>query len=546
MALIEIPPFVRADEDPPTCRTPVRGFHLRSYQLLEPVDFPRDLFQDALAEHARLLEAHAAEILSAPLDHAGKPIDDRFVAFEDMHFCATLLASDGKTHEIHKWPTVDLSYVVHRCRGIVRQLMEMPAEGCSYVVVVARGVASLQLLRGLPPLRAGEAPRHEIVERDLAVEPWEQWHLRWTDFVATWWLTPAGDLVASRVRVRPWPGSAREVTDALMTLRGRAVRRRLDAHAREHPRRRAVAILDTSVRGEEITISDRRDGDPFIKPFPEIVEALRVGREGLDPVVVYDHHWAALCWLPVATATDVAVPQPLVVKRTPAPSDAAPDDEDEDDDADGTAKPPPKIRLGPNAYLLALFDDFRPVDPWMPPPSEVHAAWRSGIALFLYAGALVPGTAVVIRGWDEDPLIRWLLVPLTFVFLCILGLGSLFRSELAELQPARRERRYRAWKQVHDELQQGTKPQKREPRKPGRKYWMRRLAERLARLERLTGLGAPEIIVEHERNLVRSAVAELEKSDADAVLAAWPTAVRHMESREARREARKKGTDKPN
>jgi hypothetical protein len=57
-----------------------------------------------------------------------------------------------------------------------------------------------------------------------------------------------------------------------------------------------------------------------------------------------------------------------------------------------------------------------------------------------------------------------------------------------------------------------------------------------------------ESIIDFERKLVRDAIAELENSDADAVLAAWPAAVRHLEPREARREARKKGggTDKPN
>ena len=83
---------------------------------------------------------------------------------------------------------------------------------------------------------------------------------------------------------------------------------------------------------------------------------------------------------------------------------------------------------------------------------------------------------------------------------------------------------------------------------PGRKYWMRRLTERLARLERLVGLDAPETIIDNERRLVRAAIAELQKSDADAVLAAWPTAVRHLEPPQERREARRqgRGTDKPN
>ena len=147
---------------------------------------------------------------------------------------------------------MDLSFVVWRCRGIVRQLMEVPPEGQTYVVVVAKGVASLQLCRGVPPKRAGEEPRLELVERDLVVEPWDQWHLRAGNFVKTWWTTPLGELVASRVRVRRWPHKGRPATDDLLMIRGRSLRKRIDAYARENPGHKPLAVLDTSLVGEEI------------------------------------------------------------------------------------------------------------------------------------------------------------------------------------------------------------------------------------------------------------------------------------------------------
>jgi hypothetical protein len=544
VGLIDIPPYVRADEDPPNGTTLVRAYHRRTYELVDPIDFPRALFTDALAEHARLLEAHSAEILAAPLDHIGKPADDRFVELEDLHFCSTVLVSDGAAHEVHRWKTVDFSFVVWRCRGIVRQLMEVPAEGSTYVVVVAKGVASLQLCRGVPPKHAGEGARLEIVERDLVVEPWDQWHLRAGDFVKTWWRTPVGELVASRVRMRRWPHEARPATDDLLMIRGRSVRQRIDAYLREHPGHKPLAVLETSLVGEEIQVSDRRQGDPYVEPFPEIVEALRVGRPGLDPVVVYCFRWAALCWLPAAGTSDVAVPEPLIVSRTPQPDDE--DDEDEGEEEGEKTPKPRKMRLSPDAKLFAFFDDFPPLDPWAPRASEVHAAWTAGLLVLGYLGmfALLL-VAFVHRAelptWGEVLVDLGVVVSAGGVLLTV----QFFRERLRNLDPVRRRWRWRAWKQVHDEIKPRTKPK---PPVPGRKFWMRKLAERLARLERLVGLDAPELIIDNERRMVRDAIAELEKSDADAVLAAWPGAVRHMEPPEVRREARKqgRGTDKPN
>jgi hypothetical protein len=550
VALINIPPYVLADEDPPTNTASVRAFHLRAYQLVEPIEFPRALFGDALAEHARLVVTHGAEILAAPLDHAGNPADHRFVALEDLHEFSSLLVSDGATHEVHRWTSVDLSYVVQRCRGIVRRLMEVPPRGLGYVVVVAGGVASLQLVRGVAPLRVGEGCRLEVVERDLVVEPWDQWHLRDGWFVRTWWRTPIGELAASRARVRAWPSNAREVTDAVLTIRGTSVRERIDAYVRENPRGRPLAIVETSVVGEEIEVVDRRGGDAFVDPFAEIVEALRVARTGLDPVVVYAYHWAALCWIAAPGQSDVALPEPLVVARSPRP-----DDEDEDEDEDGAgkegesgAKPEPRIRLSGEGYLLALFDHFPPLDPWEARAGEVHAAWRAGLLVAVFAVWLLFAIGALWFDSGRQSVVSAPAAVLAAVSVCGCALaGRLLRSRLRAIDPARRRYRWRAWKQVTDELEGAARPPKPKPAARGRKFWMRRLAERLARLERLVGLDAPENIVDYERKLVRDAIAELEKGDADAVLTAWPAAVKHLEPRAARR-AKKNGggRDEPN
>ena len=327
-------------------------------------------------------------------------------------------------------------------------------------------------------------------------------------------------------------------------IRGRSLRQRLDAYLREHPDHKPLAILETSLVGEEIYIRDRRERDRRLDPFPEIVEALRVARAGLDPVVVYAYRWASLCWLPTTGTSDVGVPEPLVLARKPQPGDD--DDDDEEDENDEGAKKPPRLRLSPDASLLALFDDFPPLDPWAPRVREVNAAWIAGLVLAVYAGLFVLALVELWSQWFGLFTDR----PLGIAAVVVGAGGTLlavhhFRWRLRQLDPAHRRYRWNAWKQVHDELQPRTKPK---PRVPGRKYWMRRLAERLARLERFVGLDAPEIIIENERRLVRNAIAELEKSDADAVLAAWPTAVRHLDPPEIRREARKqgRGTDKPN
>jgi hypothetical protein len=179
----------------------------------------------------------------------------------------------------------------------------------------------------------------------------------------------------------------------------------------------------------------------------------------------------------------------------------------------------------------------------------VNFAWIAGLALAVYAVVLVLAADTVVSRWNDLFMDR----PRGLAAVVLAACGTFlvfrfFRSRLRDIDPARRRDRWRAWKQVQDEHERRANPPKPKPRVPGRRFWMRKLAQRLARLERLVGLDAPEVIIDNERRMVRDAIAELPKSDADAVLAAWPTAVRHLEPPEVRREARKQGggADKPN
>ncbi|HEY8039198.1 MAG TPA: hypothetical protein VIF15_05360, partial [Polyangiaceae bacterium] len=324
MPLIDLPPYVLSGDLPPSARGRLPAFHMRSYDIPPPVDFPRALFADALAEHARLLERHSPAILDAPLDRYrpddddsdddDDDDDDRFVPLDSIDLVCTLLVSDGVTHEIHKLRAREVSYVVQRCRGIVRQLMESPPDGSTYVVVVARDVASLHLLRGVAPRRAGDSARLEVVERDRVVEPWDQWHRRDQDFVVTWWRTPEGELAAGRVARPPVARTVQQAVAAALALYDARLRKGLAAYGREHPRDRRLAILQTSGDGEELLFLHRREADAYLDDFPQILEALRVAMPGFDAVVVDGYFWAALRWLPTGQV-DVGVPPTLFVRR---------------------------------------------------------------------------------------------------------------------------------------------------------------------------------------------------------------------------------------
>jgi hypothetical protein len=327
MPLIEIPPYVLAGEPPPNARGWERAFHERSYLVAPPIDFPRELFAMELAEHAALLEEHLDALLGALRD-------DRRPAERDDHedgddgeasdggrtvgsidLTSSLLVSDGAEVEIHTWGATELSYVVQRCRGIVRKLMEAPGIDSTYVVVVARGVATMHRLVLVEPKR-GDRPRLDVAERDLVVEPWDQWHRPDGRAVITWWRTPLGELAASRVVRPPAPRSPAEVLDAVVALYEPSVRRGIDAYVRENPKRRGLAVVVTSRGGDDLYFVDRFEGDAWLSGFPEVVRAAEKHHPGFDPVIVdASGDFAGVRWVRVGGSRDTSAPEGMVVPR---------------------------------------------------------------------------------------------------------------------------------------------------------------------------------------------------------------------------------------
>ncbi len=265
-------------------------------------------------------------------------------------------------------------------------------------------------------------------------------------------------------------------------------------------------------------------------------------------MLVFGWEWAGLCWLASEGGADVALPEPLIAERTPQPGDGMYDDEEEDDEAEKAPKPKPKMRLGRHARMRALLlDDFPPLDPWAPRASDAHAAWRTGLVL----AVLVTLFGLVLARFLLDPEPDMVRRATTFATLVMTGgacviTGLVLRGRLRDLNPAHRRWRWRAWKQVQEEVNGEARPAEPKPRAPGRKFWMKRLAQRLSHLERFVDLHAPEPILEHAQKLVRDAIAELDPSDARAVLAAWPRAARFHARAEQGGNRNKSGTDKPN
>jgi hypothetical protein len=136
------------------------------------------------------------------------------------------------------------------------------------------------------------------------------------------------------------------------------------------------------------------------------------------------------------------------------------------------------------------------------------------------------------------------------VVIAVLGFlftGLMLRMGQLNVDLARRKRRWTDLKKAVDEEQARLRPAKPAPPVLGRKHWMRKLAQRLSRLERLVTSDAPDTFIEAERRLIRDAIAELDESDAKAVLAAWPVAAGFLEPRGTQKTAGKwRGSDKPN
>jgi hypothetical protein len=504
-ALLSVPPYLLEGRNRMYVRGPEPVFHRGPFELAEPVAFPRELFADVLREHARLVDAHAAAVMAAPLDRpwfeVGNPEDrSRHVEISALPRSTSILAVEGSVVEIHRWKPTQASWVLQRCRGIVRKLMLRLPEDHTHLVVVAGGVASLHVMRGVPPVRAGEGERLEVVQRDVVVEPWDQWHRHRDEHVVTWWRTPAGELVASRVADPPDADDGPSIGEALLRIYRDELRAALASHEPEEPGGKPLVLLRSQRSGDEIEVMDRQWAEMTLEDYPTLLAAIGGAPAGFAPIVVDLSSHATLQWCPVG-ALDVATP-PLVHAK--------------DDSRDG-----------PDPYDMK-FDDPPPVALAEVPrwARRLEVGWWVVVVLALLAGLLVSLVAMIIglalpeREEGAAALLE-VVLPVT-ALLWVYLFGRVLQPSAPGAPPPRPRRRTRF---------------------TGRKFWMGRLARRLGQLEHLVDIGAPEPIIEDSRRIVRDAIAELAPADAEAVLRAWPRAAKMAETN---RTTRTRPEDRPN
>jgi hypothetical protein len=316
--LLAIPPRVPADlRARRTCRA---TFGTRSIVLPPPVDFPWAPMQPALAEHARLLHLHKHEILHTALED--KHVRDRF-PFDNFEEIAVILAADDDgDHEVRIWWREDASWVVRRCRGIVRQLMEEPIRGRLYVVVIARGVAALHMMQGtgdehlwgydwwLPGTRRGLGLR--IATPAAVAEPWEQWHRRLGTQMATWWRLPGGEWIDDGVDILSKPRTLGEGVDRLVAHYQRRIAQDAAWVRKQYGERPAIAILSSVRGGDEVSVIPHSMRHLLVRSqHPTLRRLMTRGAAGFDPIYVKLEHGGGLRWSPRPGVTDVAPPRPV-------------------------------------------------------------------------------------------------------------------------------------------------------------------------------------------------------------------------------------------
>ncbi|MGH7295187.1 MAG: hypothetical protein ACRELB_09650, partial [Polyangiaceae bacterium] len=327
--------------------------------------------------------------------------------------------------------------------------------------------------------------RLEVVQRDVVVEPWDQWHRRRGGHVVTWWRTPTGELVASRVAAPPRSNDGPRVCETLLRAYRDELRAALARYQPDLPGGKPLVLLRSQRDGDEIEVMDRQWAEMALEDYPTIVAALGGARPGFAPIVVDTLSNAALEWCPVG-ALDVATP-PRVHAQDSTPS--------RPDYHDVVFDDPPAAAL---ARVPAWAMRLQVV--WWALATLAFCAGYLGIVEMMIVLCVLP-----TRGPRAEEVLG-VIAPVT-ALLWVYLVGLLLQPRRArEPRPAPRRR----------------------TRLPGRRYWMNCLSKRLSGLERLVDLAAPEPIVEDSRRMVRDAIAELPAADAEAVLRAWPRAAKML------------------
>jgi hypothetical protein len=211
----------------------------------------------------------------------------------------------------------------------------------------------------------------------------------------------------------------------------------------------------------------------------------------------------------------------------------------------------PADRIEPNPKPRAKRSSgFQPAPPWAPFPRDLHLAWVNGIATALALAVLVLSLLVFASTLVDER--RFAVVPLIVALAALGGLLLAYRALWRHLDRADTVMRFFDWAEwsleeetrAADAKKKGkarakvrAKPSagadEGEPRGDGKDdgddaepsdpaFWVEKLAERLARMQKFVELNAPELVVEQERQLIRRAIEKLPPAQALSVMRGWP------------------------
>jgi hypothetical protein len=192
---------------------------------------------------------------------------------------------------------------------------------------------------------------------------------------------------------------------------------------------------------------------------------------------------------------------------------------------------------------------FQPAPPWAPFPRDLHLAWVNGIATALALAVLVLSLLAFATTLVDER--RFAVVPLIVALVALGGLLLAYRALWRHLDRADTVLRFFDWAEWSAEEEMRADAKKRgkprakvrakpparsdesgrptegedegddvEPTDPA--FWVVRLAERLARMQKFVELNAPEIVMENERQLIQRAIEKLPPTQALSVMRGWP------------------------
>jgi hypothetical protein len=273
---------------------------------------------------------HQSEVLRRVLFDGDVELGEPFAMIEA---CVGVIAagSDGRT-EVHGWYRQDAARVLRRCHGIVRRIALRPRRNRFYVVVIARGVASLHLVRGTgappydPEIRGTrEGLGYRVIAPNLVAEPWSQWHARDGATMTTHWELPGGLRGSGQATLPARPAAMRDAVDRTMELNAEAI---ASARARTENVRgwgfRYIVVQSSEVFGDQVVPYQRgkhRDALRLVRRKTRREPVRHV--KGYDTVFVMLDHGVGVRWLPRGRARDVMAPRPLEMEYIARPKEVS-------------------------------------------------------------------------------------------------------------------------------------------------------------------------------------------------------------------------------